>query len=206
MWMRELTRAVARAAGCGAGEIPAAYLAALSAGGENVGLSRAEELRLGPLGLLVLALVRMPDLFLYGHVLEACDLDPSFERLPAVVVARVRVLAGAALRLAFRALESHTLGPGSEGFEFETTVRLTDAYGQAAGLLEDSAAGEGPVLLEQAHHALWALGDAAAATGEQNPNVLSEQLVDAIARLTVVFMVVSHLSLERPVLRLAEGA
>ncbi len=202
MWMRELSRAVARAAAAGLGEIPAAYLAALSAGGENVGLSRAEELRLGPLGLLVLALVRMPDLFLYGHVLEACDLDPSFERLPAVVVARVRVLAGAALRLAYRALESHTLGSGSEGFEFETTVRLTEAYGQAAGLLEDSVArADGSMLLEQAHHALWALGDA---TGEQNPTVLSERLVDAITRLMVVFMVVSQLAAEQPpVLRLA---
>ena len=114
--MREVSRAVARAAAAGVGEMPGAYLAALSAGGEDVGLSRKEELQLGALGLLVLALVRMPDLFLYCHVLEACDLDPSHERLPPPVVARMRVLSGAALRLAYRALESHALTPG-EGSE-----------------------------------------------------------------------------------------
>jgi hypothetical protein len=154
--------------------------------------------------LLVLALVRMPDLFLYCHVLEACDLDPS-ERLPAPAVARMRVLSGAALRLAYRALESHALTAG-EGSEVETAIRLTDAYARAAAVLEDTAASvEGSVLLAQAHYALWALGDAAAATGEPNPAVLSERLVDAIAGLLVLFIVATELSCDRPVLRLAEA-
>ena len=72
--MREVSQAVARAAAAGVGEMAQAYSAALSAGGEDVGLSRNQELQIGTLGLLLLALVRMPDLFLYCNVLEACDL------------------------------------------------------------------------------------------------------------------------------------
>ncbi len=95
--MRKISRAVTRTAAAGADEFPGAYLAALAAGKEDVGLSRTEELQLGPLGLLVLALVRMPDLFVYCHLLEASDLDPPCERLPPVAVVRVWILAGAAL-------------------------------------------------------------------------------------------------------------
>ena len=62
-----------------------------------------------------------------------------------------------------------------------------------------------PLLLEQAHHALWALGDAAAATGEHNPRVLCERLVDAIARLLVLFTVASQLAVDEPMLRLAQA-
>jgi hypothetical protein len=205
--MRNVSRAVARAAAAGADQFPGAYLAALAAGREDIGLSRASELQLGPLGLLVLALVRMPDLFVYCHLLEASDLDPPCERLPPVALVRVWILAGAALRLAYRALESHAQTAGERSCEVETTIRLTDAYTQAAGLLEDSAAmpDGSPLLLEQAHHALWALGDAAAATGERNPRVLCERLSDAIARLLVVFTVASELAVDEPVLRLAEA-
>jgi len=148
----------------------------------------------------------MPDVFLYCHLLEACDLDGSSERLPAPAVARVRVLAGAVLRLAHRALESHLLAAG-DASRYETTIRLTHACTRAAALLDDSAAKpEGPaVLLEQAHFALWALGEAAAATAEPNPAVVCERLVDAIARLLVVFIVVSPLSADRPAPQLAEA-
>jgi len=95
-----------------------------------------------------------------------------------------------------------------ERSELETTIRLTDAFTQAAGLLEDSTATpEGsPLLLEHAHHALWALADSAAATGEPSPTVLCERLVDAIARLPVVFAVTtSELYVEEPLLRLTQA-
>jgi len=81
-----------------------------------------------------------------------------------------------------------------------------DAYTRAAALLEDNAANvEGSVLLAQAHLALWALADAAAATGEPNPAVLSARLVDAIAALLALFTVATELSCDRPVLRLAQA-
>ena len=202
--MREVNRAATRAAAAGIKEMPAAHSAALAAGNDDVGLTRTSELQLGPLGLLVLALLRMPDLFLYCHVIEASDLDGSSERLPPVAVARVRILSGAALRLAYRALESHV---GDGGSRFETTFRLTDAYTQAAGLLDDRTAmpEESPLLLEHAHHALWALADAAAATGEPNPTVITQRLLDALARLLVVFTVASQLHIDEPALRLAEA-
>jgi len=90
--MREVSWAAARAAAAGVDDMPGAHLAALSAGSEDIGLSRFSELQLGPLRLLVLELVRMPDLFVYCHVLEASDLDDSSERLPPVAVARVLIL------------------------------------------------------------------------------------------------------------------
>ena len=94
------------------------------------------------------------------------------ERLPPVAVVRVWILAGAALRMAYRALESHAQTARERSSELETTIRLTDAYTQAARLLEHSAAmpDGSPLLLEQAHHALWALGDAAAATRRAQPD------------------------------------
>jgi len=202
--MREVSRAVARAAAPELEEMPGAYSAALSAGGEDVGLWRNKELEVGALGLLVLALMRLPDLSLYCYVVDACDLDAS-ECLPAPVVARMRVLTGAALRLAYRALESHALTAG-EVFEFEATIRLADAYERAAALLDDVAAMvEGSVLPAQAQFALWALGDAATATAEPDPAVLSERLVEAIAALLALFMVATELSCDRPVLGLAEA-
>ena len=202
--MREVSRAATRAAAEGTEKMPGAHQAALSVGGDDVGLTRTNELQLGSLGLLVLALLRMPDLFLYCNVLEASDLDGTSEHLPPVAVARVRILSGDALRLASRTLESHM---ADERSGVETTFRLTDAYTQAAGLLDDRTAipEESPLLLVHAHHALWALADAAAATGEPNPTVITERLVDAIARLLVVFTVASQLHIDEPALRLAEA-
>jgi len=202
--MQEVGRAAARAAAAGIKEMPAAHQAALSAGSNDVGMTRASELQLGELGLLVLALLRMPDLFLYCHLLEASDLDSSSERRPPLAVARVLILSGAALRLAHRALESHMADQGSG---FDTTVRLTDAFTHAARLLEDSAAmpDGSPLLLSHAHHALWALADAAAATSEPNPTVITQRLVDAIAQLLVVFTVTSQLHADEPLQRLAEA-
>jgi len=203
--MQEVSQAAARAAAAGVSKMPEAYSAAISAGGEDLGLPRTQELQMGPAGLLVLALVRMPDLFLHCNVLEACNQDPSHDRLPAPVIARTRILTAAALRLTYRALESHTLTAG-DGSEVETAIHLTDAYTRAAALLQDVAAMvKGSVLLAQAQFALWALGDAASATGEPNPAVLSERLVDAIAARLALFIVATQLSCEQPALRLAEA-
>ena len=90
--------AVARAAAADEPQLRRAYSAALVHGSRNTQCSAAEERAYGTLRLLTLATLRLPDLFLYAHVLQVFDEDPDVERVPPVVVAAVRTIASGALR------------------------------------------------------------------------------------------------------------
>ena len=66
-----------------------------------------EERAYGTLRLLTLAALRLPDLYLYAHLLEALDEDPTVEPVPPLVTSQLSKIAAGALRLAHRALETH---------------------------------------------------------------------------------------------------
>ena len=99
-------------------------------GSRNTQCSAAEERAYGTLRLLTLSTLRLPDLFLYAHVLQVFDEDPDVERVPPVIVAAVRTIASGALRLAHRALETHARNVG-----YETGAWVDRALEQAGAWL-----------------------------------------------------------------------
>jgi len=76
--------------------------------------------------------VRLPDLFLYAHVLQVFDEDPDVEQVPPVIVGAVRTIASGALRLAHRALETHARNVG-----YETGAWVDRALEQAGASMKD---------------------------------------------------------------------
>src|SRR5512135_2385197 len=109
-----VNRAVAIAAGTDATGLRSSYERAVSHGAVNTLCTPEEERAHGTLRLLTLATLRLPDLYLCGHLLEAFDEDASVEPLPPIVTSRLGETAAGALRLAHRALETHAHGLGYE--------------------------------------------------------------------------------------------
>ena len=119
-----------------------AYERAVSHGATNTLCTPEEESAHGMLRLLTLATLRLPDLYLYGYLLEAVDEDPSVEPVPPIVASRLGGIAAGALRLAHRALETHAhelgydpgvLGRAGAGARSRAAVRRSRACAAAAG-------------------------------------------------------------------------
>ena len=72
-------RAVAIAAATDQTELRSLYERAVSHGAANTLCTPEEERAYGTLRLLTLATLRLPDLYLYAHLLEALDEDPTIE-------------------------------------------------------------------------------------------------------------------------------
>jgi len=164
-------------------ELRDAYAAAVSHGARNTRCTADEERAYGTLRLLTLVMLRLPDLFLYAHVAQAFCEDPEVDRVPAVVVDGVRVIAAGALRLAHRALEMHASETGCEH-----AVWVDRALGRAGAWLARPADADVPALLEHARRAAIALTRATSATADDRTQMPAE-LADGVARLLAVYVI-----------------
>ena len=99
-----VNRAVAIAAATDQTELRSLYGQAVSHGAANTLCTPEEERAYGTLRLLTLAMLRLPDLYLYAHLLEALDEEPTVEPVPPLVTLQLGEIAAGALRLAHRAL------------------------------------------------------------------------------------------------------
>jgi hypothetical protein len=98
-------RAVVIAAAADEPGLRRAYAAGIARGASNTQCSAEDERMYGTLRLLTLATLRLPDLFLYAHIVEVLASDR--DHLPPVAVNAITAPAAGALRLAHRALETH---------------------------------------------------------------------------------------------------
>jgi hypothetical protein len=106
-----MSRAVAIAAAADEPGVRRAYAAGLARGATNTQSTAEEERTYGTLRLLTLATLRLPDLFLYAHIVEVLAGDDDHP-LPSVAVRAITTTAAGALRLAHRALETHARDVG----------------------------------------------------------------------------------------------
>jgi hypothetical protein len=168
-------------------ELREAYTAAVARGVDSTWCSAAQERRYGTLRLLTLAMLRLPDLFLYAHVAQAFREDPEVEQVPSVVVDAVRVIAAGALRLAHRALETHASEVG-----YGTGVWVDRALEEAGARLAREVKADVPVLLDQARLAAIALTRATAATADDRL-LLPAELAEGLAYLLTVHVAAASL-------------
>ena len=84
-----VNRAVAIAAAADQTELRSIYERAVSHGAANTLCTPEEERAHGTLRLLTLATLRLPDLYLYAHLLEALDEAPTIEPVPPIVTSQL---------------------------------------------------------------------------------------------------------------------
>jgi len=165
-----VNRAVAIAAAADQTELRSRYGQAVSHGAANTLCTAEEERAYGTVRLLTLATLRLPDLYLYAHLLEALDQDAAIEPVPPLVSAH-------------RALETHAQELGYEpGAWVERS--LERARAQLSGDLE----GDERPLVVQARRCAIALTRAIAATAGE-PMLVPGELADASARLLVLYLI-----------------
>ena len=182
-----VNRAVAIAAAADRNELRSLYGQAVSHGAANTLCTPEEERAYGTLRLLTLATLRLPDLYLHAHLLDALDEDPAVEPVPPIVTSQLGGIAAGALRLAHRALETHADELGyARGAWVERA--LERARVQLCG---DLASREWP-LVDEARRCAIALTRAIAATAGEAMLVPGE-LVDALARLLVLYLIATSI-------------
>ena len=135
----------------------------------------------GTLRLLTLATLRIPDLYLYTHLLEALDEDPTIEPVPPLVTSQLGEIAAGTLRLAHRALETTRTS-----WARDRRVGRAGARARPRAAVRRSGARSGA--------GRWgatvaiALTRAIAATAREAMLVPGE-LADALARLLVLYLI-----------------
>jgi hypothetical protein len=182
-----VNRAVAIAAAADRNELRLLYGQAVSHGAANTLCTPEEERGYGTLRLLTLATLRLPDLYLYAHLLEALDEDATVEPVPPIVTSQLGGIAAGALRLAHRALETHADELGYERGAWVERV-LERARVQLCG---DLASREWP-LVDEARRCAIALTRAIAATAGDGMLVPGE-LAEALARLLVLYLIATRI-------------
>ena len=186
-----VNRAVAIAAATDETELRSSYERAVSHGAANTLCTPEEESAHGTLRLLTLAMLRLPDLYLYGYLLEAVDEDPSVEPVPPIVASRLGEIAAGALRLAHHALETHAHDLGYEpGVWVERA--LEHARAQLSGDLERARR----PLVGHARRCAIALTRAIAATAAEAMLVPGE-LADGLACLLGLYLIATTLGWPR---------
>ena len=180
-----VNRAVAIAAAADRRELRSLYGRAVSHGAANTLCTPEEERAHGTLRLLTLATLRLPDLYLYAHLLEALDEDATVEPVPPIVTSQLGELAAGALRLAHRALETHAHELGYQTGRWVERA-LERAHERLCGDLESR---ERP-LVDEARRCAIALTRAIAATAGE-PMLVPGELADALARLLVLYLIVT---------------
>lgn len=141
--------------------------------------------------LLTLATLRLPDLFLYAHLLQVFDDDPEVDPVPPVVVRAVQAIASGALRLSHRALETHGRDVG-----YETGAWIDGALEQAGVELARHAGDddhEVSVVLDQSRLAAIALARATAATAGDRMRV-PEEIARGLAHLLAVYLIATTIA------------
>jgi hypothetical protein len=182
-----VNRAVAIAAAADQTQLRSIYGQAVSHGAANTLCTPEEERAYGTVRLLTLATLRLPDVYLYAHLLEALDQDATIEPVPPLVSAQLGESCAGALRLAHRALETHAQELGYEPGAWVERA-LERARAQLSGDLERD---ERPLTV-QARRCAIALTRAIAATAGQAMLVAGE-LADASARLLVLYLIATTL-------------
>jgi hypothetical protein len=175
-----VNRAVAIAAASDQTELRSVYERAVSHGAANTLCTPEEARAYGTLRLLTLATLRLPDVYLHAHLLEALDEDPTVEPVPPMLTSQLSEIAAGALRLAYRALETHAHELGYETGAWVERV-LERARTEVCGDPE-------LVLVVQARRCAIALTRAIAATAAEAMLVPGE-LADGLARLLVLYLI-----------------
>ena len=178
-----VNRAVAIAAAADPTELRSSYERAVSHGAANTLCTPEEERAYGTLRLLTLAMLRLPDLYLYAHLLEALDEDPTVGPVPPIVTSRLGEVAAGALRLAHRALETH-----AHELAYESGVWVERTLERARAQLCCDLERAQPPLVDEARRCAIALTRAIAATAGDGMLVPGE-LADALARLLVLYLI-----------------
>ena len=182
-----VNRAVAIAATIDETGLRSSYERAVSHGAANTLCTPDEEREDGTLRLLTLATLRLPDLYLYGYVLEAVDEDRSVEPVPPIVAWRLGEIAAGALRLAHHALETHAHELG-----YEPGVWVERALEHARVQLSGDLEREVRPLVGQARRCAIALTRAIAATAAEAMLVPGE-LADGLACLLGLYLIATTL-------------
>jgi hypothetical protein len=178
-----MSRAVAMAAAADETELRRAYGAGVARGATNTQCTAEEERTYGTLRLLTLATLRLPDLFLYAHIVEVLAGDRDGDRLPPVAVRAIITTAAGALRLAHRALETHAREVG-----YETGAWIDGALEHTVALLSSQVDAEAPVLVDHARLAAIALTRATAATADDRM-LVPDEVATGLAHLLAVYLV-----------------
>jgi hypothetical protein len=157
-----IERAVDEAAHASDARLRKSYEVALVHGATNTACRPDEERLYGPLRLITLAILRLPDLAMIAQLMHMGDEDP-------VVLRVAREVAGGALRLAHRAPETHgrDVRYGIDAALLTATVELARDHDELA------------VVIEQVRLATLALTQAAAAIPEDRmlvPDRLAKSL------------------------------
>ncbi len=179
--------AVAIAAAIDETGLRSSYERAVFHGAANTLCTPEEESAHGTLRLLTLATLRLPDLYLYGYLLEAVDEDPSVEPVPPIVASRFGGIAAGALRLADRALEAHAHDLG-----YEPGVWVERAVEHARGQLSGDGERARRPLVARARRCAIAHTRAIAATAAEAMLVPGE-LADGLACLLALYLIATKL-------------
>ena len=178
-----INRAIAIAAATDQTELRSSYERAVSHGAANTLCTPDEERAYGTLRLLTLATLRLPDLYLYAHLLEALDEEPTIEPVPPIVTSQLSEIAAGALRLAHRALETHAHELGYEPGAWVARA-LERAHERLCGDLESR---ERPLVDEARRCAIALTRTIAASAGEAM--LVPGELADGLARLLVLYLI-----------------
>jgi hypothetical protein len=182
-----MNRAVAIASAAAETELRSLYGQAVSHGAANTLCTPEEERAYGTLRLLTLATLRLPDLYLHAHLLEALDRDATIEPIPPLATSQLGETCAGALRLAHRALETHARELG-----FEPGAWVERALERARAQLSGNLEREERPLVTQARRCAIALTRAIAATAGERMLVPGE-LADVSARLLVLYLIATTL-------------
>ena len=178
-----MSRAVAIAAAVDQPGLRRAYAAGIARGASNTQCSAEDERTYGTLRLLTLATLRLPDLFLYAHIVEVLAGDTDHDRVPPVAVRAIIASAAGALRLSHRALETHARDVG-----YQVDVWVDRALEHAGAELSGELDAQMPGLLDHARLAAIALTRATAATADDRM-LVPDELACGLAHLLAVYLV-----------------
>jgi len=188
--VRQLRRAVAVAARADVDDVEYAYWSAVGEGAMNTQCCAECERGHGTLRLLTLSLLRLQELAVQTHFIDAGGI--SCESALDVIPEATCETSAAAVRLAHRSLEAH-----ADALAYDPSARVGHALTRAKAALAElePAMLEGDASLAQAHthRAAVALARAAAAT-EASPMAVADEIATALAHLRTPFIVIPRRS------------
>jgi hypothetical protein len=183
--MRDLRRAIVLAARADADDLEYAYWSAVAEGALNTRCCADCERDHGALRLLTLAILRLPELTVQAHLVDAGA--AAVDGVLDILLEGVCDASAGAMRLAHRALEAHA---GALGYD--PGAWIEHALGRAGAVLlglEPAVIEETAVVAQaQARQAAVALTRAAAAT-ETDGMPVPDEIATALAHLLALFMI-----------------
>ncbi|MGH2945811.1 MAG: hypothetical protein ACRDPC_06040 [Solirubrobacteraceae bacterium] len=184
-----IEQAVTAAATADGSAVRRAYRRAVAHGVHNTRCTEKQESAYGTLRLLTLAMLRLPDLVLYAHLLHVYGDENDEGRLPRPVVRGVSDVAAGALRLGHRALETH-----ARTVHYSTAAWIDRLVRDASRELDDVAFDDEatvPIVIEQARRATMALTRATAATAS-DPMLVPDHVATGQGHLLAVYLIATE--------------